>query len=202
MDGDAFFTTAAGEPANNEDGDLQGDLVERGQSITVVTDNNGDADYYLGIKGSDDFDDDGEAALADLVTVMGQPIGDPGWGPDDRCTTPEVRRLGWGGLEVVLSRMAAGGPTLLAQWYLTGQDSDATSLWTLERIGIGSTVGDLRAAHGGQITLERPSDRDPAGWFDTEPLLGDGIRGAVGNTSDAGRVLLMWAGEGCQRRFG
>ena len=33
-------------------------------------------------------------------------------------------------------------------------------------------------------------------------LLGDGIRGAVGNTSDAGRVLLMWAGEGCQRRFG
>ena len=148
------------------------------------------------------FGDDGEAALADLVTVMGQPIGDPGWGPDDRCTTPEVRRLGWGGLEVVLSRMAAGGPTLLAQWYLTGQDSDATSLWTLERIGIGSTVGDLRAAHGGQITLERPSDRDPAGWFDTEPLLGDGIRGAVGNTSDAGRVLLMWAGEGCQRRFG
>ncbi len=148
------------------------------------------------------FGDDGEAALADLVTVMGQPIGDPGWGADDRCTTPEVRRLGWGALEVVLSRVDVGGPTLLAQWYLTGQDSDATSLWTLERIGIGSTVADLWAAHGDQITLERPSDRDPAGWFDTEPLLGDGVRGAVGNTSDAGRVLLMWAGGGCQRRFG
>jgi len=148
------------------------------------------------------FGDDGEAALADLVTVMGEPIGDPGWGPDGRCTASEVRRLGWGGLEVVLSRVGAGGPTLLAQWYLTGQDSDVTSLWTLERIGIGSTVADLRAAHGDQITLERPSDLDPAGWFDTEPLLGDGIRGAVGNTSDAGRVLLMWAGEGCRRRFG
>ena len=148
------------------------------------------------------FGDDGEVALADLVTVMGQPIGDPGWEADDRCKTPEVRRLGWGGLEVVLSRVDVGGPTLLAQWYLTGQDSDATSLWTLERIGIGSTVADLRAAHGDQITLELPSDRDPAGWFDTEPLLGDGVRGAVGNTSDAGRVLLMWAGGGCQRRFG
>ncbi len=34
---------------------------DRGQQITVVTDNNGDADFYLGIKGSDDFDDDGEA---------------------------------------------------------------------------------------------------------------------------------------------
>ena len=148
------------------------------------------------------FGDDGEVALADLVTVMGEPIGDPGWEADDRCTTPEVRRLGWGGLEVVLSRVDVGGPTLLAQWYLTGQDSDATSLWTLERIGIGSTVADLRAAHGDQITLERPSDRDPVGWFDTEPLLGDGVRGAVGNTSDVGRVLLMWAGGGCQRRFG
>ena len=148
------------------------------------------------------FGDDGEVALADLVTVMGQPIGDPGWEADDLCMTPEVRRLGWGGLEVVLSRVDVGGPTLLAQWYLTGQDSEATSLWTLERIGIGSTVADLRAAHGDQITLERPSDRDPVGWFDTEPLLGDGVRGAVGNTSDVGRVLLMWAGGGCQRRFG
>ena len=148
------------------------------------------------------FGDDGEAALADLVTVMGEPVGDPGWGPDGRCTVPEVRRLGWGGLEVVLSRVDPGGPTLLEQWYLTGEDSEATSLWTLERIGIGSTVADLRAAHGEQVYMERPSDLDPAGWFDTEPLLGDGIRGAVGNTSDAGRVLLMWAGEGCQRRFG
>ena len=72
VDGDAFFTTAAGEPANNEDGDLQGDLVERGQSITVVTDNNGDADYYLGIKGSDDFDDDGEAVVDVTATVDGE----------------------------------------------------------------------------------------------------------------------------------
>ena len=148
------------------------------------------------------FGDDGEAALADLTTVLGEPVGDPGWGADARCTPPEVRRLGWGDLEVVLSRGAASGPTLLAQWYLTGEDSTTTSLWTLERIGIGSTVADLLAAHGDQLTLEQPSDQDPAGWFDTEPLLGDGILGAVGNTSDTGRILLMWAGDGCRRRFG
>ena len=148
------------------------------------------------------FGDDGEAALADLTTVLGEPVGDPGWGADARCTPPEVRRLGWGDLEVVLSRGAAGGPTLLAQWYLTGEDSTTTSLWTLERIGIGSTVADLLAAHGDQLTVDQPSDQDPAGWFDTEPLLGDGILGAVGNTSDTGRILLMWAGDGCRRRFG
>jgi len=148
------------------------------------------------------FDDDGEAALADLTTVLGEPVGDPGWGADARCTPPEVRRLRWGDLEVVLSRESAGGPTLLAQWYLTGEDSTTTSLWTLERIGIGSTVADLLAAHGDQLTLEQPSDQDPAGWFDTESLLGDGILGAVGNTSDTGRILLMWAGDDCRRRFG
>ena len=148
------------------------------------------------------FGDDGEAALADLTTVLGEPVGDPGWGADARCTPPEVRRLGWGDLEVVLSRGAAGGPTFLAQWHLTGEDSTTTSLWTLERIGIGSTVADLLAAHGDQLTLEQPSDQDPAGWFDTEPLLGYGILGAVGKTSDTGRILLMWAGDGCRRRFG
>ncbi len=51
------------------------------------------------------------------------------------------------------------------------------------------------------MSLEQPSDRDPAGWFDTEPALGGGVLGAVANTTDSGRVLLMWAGEGCQRRF-
>ena len=36
------------------------------------------------------FGDDGEAALADLTTVLGEPVGDPGWGADARCTPPEV----------------------------------------------------------------------------------------------------------------
>ena len=62
-------------------------------------------------------------------------------------------------------------------------------------------MADLRAAHGAALSLEQPSDRDPAGWFDTEPVLGDGVLGAVGNTNESGRVLIMWAGDGCRRRF-
>ena len=147
------------------------------------------------------FGDDASAASGYVSGALGEPIGDSGWGPDGTCTAAEVRRLGWGGLEIVLARDSVGDPGRLVQWYLDGPDSTRTSWWTLERIGIGSTVADLRAAHGASLLLEQPSDRDPAGWFDTEPVLGDGVLGAVGNTTDSGRVLLMWAGDGCQRRF-
>ena len=146
--------------------------------------------------------DDGDLVLADLVTVRGEPVGDTGWASDGLCTPAEVRRLVWGDLEVVLARDAVEWPSRMAQWFVSGDDASVSSLWTLERIGVGSTVADLRAAHGTSRSLEQPLDRDPAGWFDTEPILGDGILGAVGNTTDAGRVLLMWAGNACQRRFG
>ena len=146
--------------------------------------------------------DDGDLVLADLGTVLGEPVGDTGWASDGLCTPAEVRRLVGGDLEVVLARDAVEWPSRLAQWFVSGDDASVSSLWTLERIGVGSTVADLRAAHGTSLSLEQPLDRDPAGWFDTEPILGDGILGAVGNTTDAGRVLLMWAGNACQRRFG
>jgi len=147
------------------------------------------------------FGDDASTVLEHVSGALGEPIGDSGWGPDGACTAAEVRRLGWGGLEIVLARESADDPGQLVQWFLDGPDSTRTSWWTLERIGIGSTVADLRAAHGAALSLEQPSDRDPAGWFDTEPVLGDGVQGAVGNTTDSGRVLIMWAGDGCRRRF-
>jgi hypothetical protein len=147
------------------------------------------------------FGDDAQMAADRVAGALGEAVGDTGWGVDGACTAAEVRRLGWGGLEIVLARDSADDPGRLVQWFLDGPDSTETSWWTLERIGIGSTVADLRAAHGAGLSLEQPSDRDPAGWFDTEPVLGDGVFGAVGNTSDSGRVLLMWAGDGCRRRF-
>lgn len=147
------------------------------------------------------FGDDAGTALALMSGALGEPVGDSGWGADRTCAAAEVRRLGWGGLQIVLARGSVDDPGRLVQWYLDGPDSTQTSWWTLERIGIGSTVADLWAAHGAGMSLEQPSERDPAGWFDTEPDLGDGVLGAVGNTTDSGRVLLMWAGDGCQRRF-
>lgn len=147
------------------------------------------------------FGDPSDGAVAELERAMGQAVGDTGWATDPSCTAAEVRRLSWSGLEVVLVRDGPEADGRLAQWHLSGRDSSETSLWTLERIGIGSTVADLRAAHPG-LSLEQPDENDPAGRFDTEPVLGDGIIGAVHRTSDSGRVLLMWAGEACRRWTG
>lgn len=145
------------------------------------------------------FGDFSDGVFEGLVGVLGEPVGDTGWGVDTECTPEEVRRLVWGGLEVVLGRDDAEGMGRLVQWHLKGQDSIETSLWTLERIGIGSTVADLRVAHGSSLLVEQLDERDPAGRFDTERVLGDGIRGAVHSVSEAGRVILMWAGEACRR---
>ena len=147
------------------------------------------------------FGDSAETSMVQLAGVLGEPVGDTGWVADESCLASEVRRLGWGGLEIVLGRDSVDEPGRLAQWFLDGPDSSETSWWTLERIGIGSTVADLRDAYGPGLFLEQPSDRDPAGWFDTEPVLDDGVLGAVSNITDAGRILLMWAGDGCRRRF-
>ncbi|HCV34497.1 MAG TPA: hypothetical protein DGF10_07490 [Acidimicrobiaceae bacterium] len=144
------------------------------------------------------FGDAAGGVVDDLSRAMGEAVGDSGWGADAACESAEVRRLFWSGLEVVLVRDGPEAEGQLAQWHLSGRDSTETSLWTLERIGIGSTVADLRAAHPA-VSLDQPDERDPAGRFDSEPVLGDGIRGAVHRISDSGRVLLMWAGEACQR---
>ena len=45
-----------------------------------------------------------------------------------------------------------------------------------------------------------PGTNDPAGKFQIDPFsLGMLINGLTSNTNDQGRILQMWAGEGCQR---
>jgi len=147
------------------------------------------------------FGDPSDGVVAELSRGMGEAVGDTGWAADLSCAAAEVRRLFWSGLEVVLVRDVPDDVGRFVQWYLSGRDSSETSLWTLERIGIGSTVKDLQSAHPA-LLLSQPDERDPAGRFDTEPVLGDGISGAVHSTADSGRVLMMWAGNACSRWTG
>ena len=101
------------------------------------------------------FGDAAEGAVEELSRAMGEAVGDTGWGADPSCASTEVRRLFWSGLEVVLVRDGPEADGQLAQWHLSGRDSTETALWTLERIGIGSTVADLRAAHPA-VSLDQP----------------------------------------------
>jgi hypothetical protein len=71
---------------------------------------------------------------------------------------------------------------------------------TLDKIGIGSTMLDLRKAFP-KLQVIQPIKGDPAGEFFSEPgaLV---ISGITNNTTDRAVVLQMWAGLACQRVFG
>jgi hypothetical protein len=89
------------------------------------------------------------------------------------------------------------------QWFLSGADSVDSGFWTLERIGVGSTVADMRRAYSDGFSIVQAVETDPAGLFDLDAVgLDGGISGATSNTTDSGRVLQLWAGEACFRLFG
>ena len=64
VDGNSFFTDG---PEDDTAGEEAGDLTDRGQEIQVVTDENGVAEFSVGVEGSDEFNDDGLAE--DVVTA-------------------------------------------------------------------------------------------------------------------------------------
>ena len=99
--------------------------------------------------------------------------------------------------------MAGTGPTF-TQWFVWGADASQSALWTLNRIGIGSTVADLNETYPDEFTLDQalPDSNDPAGYLRIDPFrLGALIEGMTSNTTAGGRVLQLWSGAGCQRAF-
>ncbi len=89
------------------------------------------------------------------------------------------------------------------QWFLSGADSVDSGHWTLERIGIGSTVADMRLAYPDGFSITQAVEGDPAGFFGLDAVgIDTGISGATSNTSESGRVLQLWAGDACSRLFG
>ncbi|WP_228942413.1 Ig-like domain-containing protein [Nocardioides sp. Leaf374] len=76
VDGDTFFTSGDEEDATPAEGDETGELESLGQSITVVTDEDGVASFLVAIERSEDFDDDGEAEDTVTATVAGADASD------------------------------------------------------------------------------------------------------------------------------
>ena len=154
------------------------------------------------------FGSDPNAVVDTLVGVLGDLTSDTGWVVDEACDSQIVRRVWFGDLEVVFTGDGLADSTdaidRFAQWFVEGADASESTLWTLNRIGIGSTVMDLTDAHPDELTIEHayPDSNDPAGYFRINPFrLGDMIEGVTGNTTSVGRVLQLWAGAGCPRVF-
>ena len=155
------------------------------------------------------FGTDATTALEALAGVLGGLTADTGWGVDEICTSGVVRRVQLGDLEVVFTGAeeldgVVGTGATFTQWFVWGADASRSALWTLNRIGIGSTVADLTETYPDEFTLDQalPDSNDPAGYLRIDPFrLGALIEGMTSNTTAGGRVLQLWSGGGCQRAF-
>ena len=155
------------------------------------------------------FGTDATTALDALAGVLGGLTADTGWGVDEICTSGVVRRVQLGDLEVVFTDAeeldgVVGTGATFTQWFVWGADASRSALWTLNRIGIGSTVADLTETYPDEFTLDQalPDSNDPAGYLRIDPFrLGALIEGMTSNTTAGGRVLQLWSGDGCQRAF-
>ena len=147
------------------------------------------------------FGDDADITLARLIVLAGDPRTDSGWKQVALCTGDETRRMSFGDLEVVFTKNAAGSPTgsrTFQQWFVDSPGKTPDGLVTLDRIGIGSTVADLRKLYGSALKVVNPIPGDPSGLFTTSEG-GTFIDGITTGSSDRSWIRQMWAGTACQR---
>ena len=146
------------------------------------------------------FDSPQEAVMSSLISFLGQPDRENITGGDESCGSTDLQVFKFDDLEVVFESYDMG--PIFTQWFVSGKNASETNLWTLGRIGLGSSILELNKISESQILLEEvfPGTNDPAGKFQIDPFgLGMLINGLTSNTNDQGKILEMWAGEGCQR---
>ena len=146
------------------------------------------------------FESPQEAVMSSLTSFLGQPNEEEVAAVDEICNSTDLQVFKFDALEVVFKSYDMG--PIFSQWFVSGDDANKTNLWTLSRIGLGSSVAELKQLPQSQILIEEvfPGTNDPAGKFQIDPFgLGMLINGLTSNTNEQGRILEMWAGEGCQR---
>jgi hypothetical protein len=147
------------------------------------------------------FGDDATETIDLLRSVLGGPDADTGWQADDTCSGTQTRRVTWGDLEIVFSELpdAADEPErTFEQWFIDSPGTVPPGLVTLDRIGIGSLVADLRFAYP-NLEISHPRPGDKTGFFTTESGDDNLIAGFTTDTTDDSKVTQMWAGNACQR---
>ena len=146
------------------------------------------------------FDTPQETVMSSLISVLGEPIEENLTMEDVVCLTPNSMAFKFAELEVIFAPYDQG--PIFSQWFVADAGAADSELWTLNRIGVGSSVSELKELPQSQILIEEvfPGTNDPAGKFRIDPFgLGMFIHGLTSSTNDQGKILQMWAGEECQR---
>ena len=89
------------------------------------------------------FGQDEQLVIAELASILGEPVADSGESQTEFCEGASVRFVRWGNLEVVFTNTDEGTPRRFTQWFADGH-LDPTGLVTPEGLGESATVGSSR----------------------------------------------------------
>ena len=88
------------------------------------------------------FESPQEAVMSSLTSFLGQPNEEEVAAVDEICNSTDLQVFKFDALEVVFKSYDMG--PIFSQWFVSGDDANETNLWTLSRIGLGSSVAELK----------------------------------------------------------
>ena len=147
------------------------------------------------------FGQDEQLVIAELASVLGDPVADSGESQTEFCEGASVRFVRWGNLEVVFTNTDEGMPRRFTQWFADGH-LDPTGLVTPEGLGESATVGFLEVTFPNVLDLVPAFDDDIVGIFAVvNPTTGQRFNGTTLGLDPNGVVTSLWAGDTCARVF-
>jgi hypothetical protein len=148
------------------------------------------------------FGSDADETVAQLSLVLGSPTEDTGWTPSfETCPGTEARVVRWTSLQAFFSNGATEwAPEGTRHFFHYSQSVLAgggvlIELTTSNGIGIRTTLGELAAAYGEQVTI---TDDPIFGPFWEVDVAGAGVLwGTAGAIGDSGMIDSINGGSGC-----
>lgn len=146
------------------------------------------------------FGTDADAAVAAVTAALGDPSDDSGWVDPitvSTCAGPEVRRVSWGTLSLLLGD-PAGGDTGVRQFFAYSYGDVAelgappAGLATPEGLGLGAPVEDLQTVYPDVEVTEGEE-----GLIESSFYVDDSLRGLLTGADAGGTVTVIFGGPYC-----
>ncbi len=159
------------------------------------------------------FGSDDDDVVSALTTALGPPLNDSGWLDSNTdgwnlfgvCPAPRVRGVNWGETGASFQVLFTDGDTdfwiggvehFFTFYYLA--TSAPTDLTTPEGIGVGSTLGDLKAAYDPSKIVIDEAWFDPAeGFWSYDQEAWTGLWGFATGQGDGDVITSLNGGLGC-----
>ena len=145
-----------------------------------------------------------EETIAAISSSLGDPTEDSGWidafSVYGTCPLPVIRGVHWDGFVALFTQSATdfadqGTPHFFSWYYPSGED---IGLDTDRGIGVGATVGSLRAAYENPEFVLAPWEFDETqGFWSTDRFAPSQLSGYATGVSNADTITAINGGLGC-----